>query len=101
MKESVNFVEILENISRLDLIDVQSLHCIFHQLYVDLRLFWLELLVGNELSFWTEENKTCSSWELVALNDNFAANAPLLTSRGFTRSNSPCDGLYSTHQSLD
>lgn len=39
---------------RLYLIDVQSLHCIFDQLYVDLRLFWLELLVRNKLSFWTE-----------------------------------------------
>lgn len=32
------------------LVDVQGLHGIFDQFNVDLCLFWLELLVRNELS---------------------------------------------------
>lgn len=37
----------------------------------------------------------------VLLNYNFAANAFLLTSWGFARSDAPRDGLHSAYQSLD
>lgn len=33
------------------LINIQSLHCIFYQFYIDLSLFRLQLLIGNELCF--------------------------------------------------
>lgn len=37
-------------IGNLNLIDIQCLHSIFHKFDVYLRLFWLKLLVRNELS---------------------------------------------------
>lgn len=42
----------------LYLVDVQGLHGVFYQLNVDLCLFWLKLLVRNELGLWKKVKKT-------------------------------------------
>lgn len=91
------------------LIDVQSLHGIFNQLNVDLRLLWLKLLVWDKLSLWIKHNlkkklhNTCRPVQLLSgsVYEKHSVWAFLLTSRSFTRSDAPSNCLHATNQSFD